>query len=159
MKDPDFQPILKHQPALDFTWSYTSANGRITQLPATMKLRKGLPHKKEMCVQLLNGPIVLSNGEMLACSCVASMDAIPNLGIGNILKDDLLEVWTGERLRLIRDGFQRGALNQTCDGCDMYRNLELYRTSEGRERAKLNSMRHHGAVIKRKNVSGPFSGG
>jgi len=31
MADPDFQPILAHKPELDFTRSFTSANGRITQ--------------------------------------------------------------------------------------------------------------------------------
>jgi radical SAM protein with 4Fe4S-binding SPASM domain len=161
MKHPDFQPILAHRPELDFTWSYTSANGRIKRegLPPLMKIRPVSSARKETCVQLLNGPIVLSNGDISACTCVASMDAIHNLGIGNILKDNLLEAWTGERLRRIRAEFQNGELNATCDGCGMYRNLELYRTSGGRERARLNSARHRGETVKRGAAAGPFSGG
>lgn len=162
MKDRDFQPILAYSPALDFAWSYTTANGRIKRenLPVLMKIRT-VPHgRKEPCVQLFNGPIVLSNGDILACGCVASMDSTKDLGIGNILKDDLLTAWTGDRLRRIRAGFQSGSLNATCAGCDMYRDLELYRTSEGRTRAKLNIARHRGEVVKRGEVPVmPFSGG
>src|SRR6185295_16640464 len=41
MKDPDFQPILACKPDIDFTWSFTSAGGRVTReiLPASMRLR------------------------------------------------------------------------------------------------------------------------
>ena len=31
MRDPDFQPILKHNPSVDFAWSYRSVGGRITR--------------------------------------------------------------------------------------------------------------------------------
>jgi MoaA/NifB/PqqE/SkfB family radical SAM enzyme len=161
MKHADFQAILACSPELDFTWSYTNANQRIKRedLPALMKIRTVSSAKKELCVQLLNGPIVLSNGDIVACSCVASMDSTHNLGIGNILRDNLLEAWTGQRLLEIRASFQNGKLNGTCSGCDMYRDLELYRTSEGRQRAKLNRARHSGEVVRRQTSSGPFSGG
>ncbi len=162
MADPDFQPILAYKPELDFTWSYTSANGRITRamLPDSMQLRNPGKSNSELCVQTLNGPIVLSNGIVLACSCVASMDAFDDLGIGNIMEEDLTSLWTGHRMLEIRKGFQNGTLNATCAGCDMYRDLELYRTNEGRERAKLNRLRHSGTVIHRSEVSSrPFNGG
>src|SRR5258708_9989845 len=70
MKDPDFQPILRYEPAVDFTWSFTSANGRITpdMLPATMKLRV-VKSRKETCVHLYNGPIILPDATVMACSC------------------------------------------------------------------------------------------
>jgi MoaA/NifB/PqqE/SkfB family radical SAM enzyme len=162
MKDPDFQPILALSPQLDFTWSYTTANGRIKRedLPASMKIRTVPRRKKESCVQLFNGPIVLSNGDILACACVAAIDASNDLGIGNILTEDLLGAWTGERLRQIRAGFPNGGLNATCEGCDMYRDLELYRTSEGRVRAKLNLVRRSGEIVRREPLAVmPFSGG
>jgi MoaA/NifB/PqqE/SkfB family radical SAM enzyme len=161
LKDPDFQPILAHNPNVDFTWSYTSANGRITEqiIPAGMKLRM-VKARRETCVQLYNGPIVLPDGVVMACSCVAAMDAVADLSIGNILQSGLLEIWTGERMRSLRAGFGTEALNKTCAGCDMYRDLELYRTSEGRERAKINLERLGGKHIKRtKRASGAFSGG
>lgn len=161
MEDPDFQPILEHNPIIDFTWSFTSANGRITRdsLPAAMKLRV-VKTRKETCVQLYNGPIVLPDGMVMGCSCVASMDAIADLSIGNVMKTSLIEIWAGERMKLLRASFENASLNPTCAGCDMYRDLELYRTSEGRERASLNRLRHEGEVVRREETANiPFSGG
>lgn len=161
MAHPDFQDILSYDPALDFTWSYTSAGGRITraELPATMKLRV-VNSRRQACVSLYNGPIVLANGTVMACSCVASMDAVADLGIGNILETPLLDIWQGKRLRQIREQFEKGSLNKTCAGCDMYRNLELYRTREGRMRADLNRQRAAGVIVAREDRAAlPFSGG
>jgi radical SAM protein with 4Fe4S-binding SPASM domain len=161
LKDEEFQPILAHRPAIDFTWSYTSAGGRITPeiIPQTMRLRS-VKSRKEVCVQLYNGPIVLPDGTVMACSCVAAMDALSDLAIGNITHSSLLDIWAGESMKSLRAGFGNGSLNKTCAGCDMYRNLELYRTSEGRKRAKLNRERFDGKIVRRKEkASGAFSGG
>jgi hypothetical protein len=100
MKHPDFQEILDYKPALDFTWSYTSAGGRIrrTELPAAMKLRV-VNKRREPCVSLYNGPIVRADGTVMAGSCVASRDAAADLGIGKVLKTPLLDIWQGDRFR------------------------------------------------------------
>ena len=160
LADPDFQPILKHKPEIDFTWSFTSANGRITreQLPAGMRLRV-VSDRSESCVQLYNGPIVLPDGAVLGCSCVAAMDAGPDLGIGNVLQTNLIEVWTGAAMQALRASFGTPALNPTCAGCDMYRDLELYRISEGRTRAAINRDRGAGRIVRRDQPTGAFSGG
>jgi radical SAM protein with 4Fe4S-binding SPASM domain len=161
MKFPDFQPILKYSPTIDFTWSFTSANGRITRemLPAPMELRV-VKTRKESCVQLYNGPIVLPDGQVLACSCVASMDAIDDLGIGNVLESSLVELWTGHQVEALRQSFKKSTLNPTCNGCDMYRDLELYRTGEGRARADINMKRSRGLIVSRtRKPNTPFSGG
>ena len=163
MKDPDFLPILAYKPAVDFTWSFTSAGGRVTRevLPPAMTLRVA-PAKTEPCASLFNGPIVLANGDVLACSCVAAMDAVPDLLIGNIRTDSLREIYLGRRLRDIRDQFrgEGGPMNATCRDCEMYRDLELYRTSEGRVRAELNKRRHAGERPARSDKAvGIFQGG
>ena len=148
MSDPDFQPILAHKPQVDFTWSFTSANGRITRdiLPAAMKLRV-VNSRPEACVNTYNGPMVLPDGTVMGCSCVAAMDATRDLGIGNIMQSDLAEIWSGEAVRSLRGSFGTGTLNSTCSGCDMYRGLEFYRTRDGRRRAQLNQARAEGKVI------------
>jgi radical SAM protein with 4Fe4S-binding SPASM domain len=162
MKDADFQPILKHNPPIDFTWSFTSAGGRISleMLPPGMKLRKA-PAKSEPCTSLYNGPIVLPDGQVLACSCVAAMDAIADLRIGNIREESLLEIYCGKVMKELREQFRPGgALNATCAKCEMYRDLELYRTREGRIRADLNRRRHQGEVVQRVDkAEGLFVGG
>jgi radical SAM protein with 4Fe4S-binding SPASM domain len=161
MKDPDFQPILAHRPDIDFTWSFTSSGGRITReaLPAGMRLRV-VSSRRETCVQLYNGPIVLPDGTVMACSCVAAMDAVGDLGIGNVLERDLLTLWRSEETKALRRSFSQGTLNKTCAGCDMYRGLELYRTAEGRTRADLNRARARGEQVRRAlRPRGAFSGG
>ena len=161
MADPDFQPILAHKPQIDFTWSFTSANGRITReiLPSEMKLRV-VTSRPEACVSTYNGPIVLPDGTLMGCSCVAAMDALQDLGIGNIMHTSLADIWTGQKASDLRSSFTNGKLNPTCSGCDMYRDLELYRTAEGRRRAATNRARAEG---RRMGIgaapSGPFSGG
>lgn len=161
LRDPDFQPILRHRPHVDFTWSFASAGGRITRelLPDGMKLRP-LPKKREPCVNLYNGPIVLPDGTVLACSCLAAMDAVADLKIGHLLEESLLEIWTGEQMRRLRGQFEGGGhLNPTCATCDMYRNLELYRTREGRTRAGLNLDRRERPVRRTDAARGMFAGG
>jgi MoaA/NifB/PqqE/SkfB family radical SAM enzyme len=161
MADPDFQPILAHKPQLDFTWSFTSANGRITRqiLPAAMKLRV-VTSRPEACVNTYNGPIVLPDGVVMGCSCVAAMDAVRDLGIGNILQSSLAEIWSGTQIRQLRSSFGTGRLNSTCAGCDMYRDLEFYRTRDGRRRAALNRARSQGKVLRAERAAvGPFAGG
>jgi Iron-sulfur cluster-binding domain len=161
MQHPDFAPILAYKPTLDFTWSYTSANGRISReaLPSTMKLRV-VSARPEPCVNIYNGPMVLPDGTVMACSCVAAMDAIADLGVGNVLNSHLLDIWTSPALKQLRASFGTPHLNRTCAGCDMYRGLELYRMREGRERARLNHARHAGEVVHRNLVPGtPFQGG
>ncbi len=159
MAHPDFQEVLAYEPYLDFTWSFTTANGRITReaLPAQMKIRQA-PRKTEACVVSYNGPIVLPDGTVMICSCVAAMDAIDDLGIGNVLEQSLGDIWRSDRARRIRGEFGTSRLNPTCAGCDMYRNLELYRTREGRERARINRLRGRGEVVKREREVG-WSGG
>ena len=161
MADPDFQPILAHKPQLDFTWSYTSANGRITRemLPASMKLRV-VTSRPEACVNTYNGPIVLPDVTVMGCSCVAAVDATKDLGIGNIRHSPLGGIWSGGRVRQLRASFGTRGLNATCSGCDMYRDLEFYRTSAGRRRAELNRARADGKLVKSASASrNPFSGG
>ena len=161
LRDEDFQQILKYKPIIDFTWSFTSAGGRITKemLPDTMKLRK-VTSRKKTCVQLYNGPIVLADGTVMACSCVAAMDAINDLGIGNIMENSLIEIWNGYKMSELRKSFGKDNLNNTCAKCDMYRPPDLYKTFEGRERAKINKKRLQGEIAFRKTkAKEPFSGG
>jgi MoaA/NifB/PqqE/SkfB family radical SAM enzyme len=160
LEDRDFQEILEYEPAIDFTWSFTSAGGRIRRetLPSGMRLRV-VATRRETCVQLFNGPIVLPDGTVMACSCVASMDAVNDLGIGNVLAEDLTTLHAGERMRALRESFGTSALNGTCAKCDMYRDLELYRTREGRARARVSAARGRGELARRGRPNGAFAGG
>jgi radical SAM protein with 4Fe4S-binding SPASM domain len=152
---------LEHRPDVDFTWSFTSAGGRITreQLPPAMRLRV-VRSRPEPCVQLYNGPMVLPDGTVIACGCVASMDASADLALGHVLQDNLADLWRADRLKGLRDSFGTDALNPTCRTCDMYRDLEVYRTGEGRRRAAISRRRGSGERVRREDTSqGVFAGG
>ncbi len=160
LQDKDFQPILKYNPIIDFTWSYSDSGGRITKemLSPNMKLRKLIKHSLP-CVNLFNGPIVLPDGIVMACSCSTAMDATNDLGIGNIMDSTLLEIWRSHKMLELRKEFGTSKLNNTCKNCDAYRKPDLYRTFEGRERAKINLERLQGKLIFRDKPTEPFSGG
>lgn len=158
LKDPDFQPILTHHPRLDFTWAFGLISGRVT-LPSQMT-RRIVRSKPEACVQTYNGLMVLADGAVMGCGCVAAMDAQPDLVIGHVMNASLLDIWRGEQVRRLRKTFRDGSLNKTCTSCDIYRNLDLYRTFEGRTRARLNRRRSSGDVVRRATTpSTPFAGG
>ena len=162
MKDDDFQAILEHEPDIDFTWSFTSAGGRITRdaLPDAMRMRAA-PAKVEPCVTTFNGPMVLADGTVLACSCVAAMDALDDLRIGHLDDASLGDLWRSARTQELRASFGSPTeangepLNDTCAGCDMYRDLELYRTREGRRRARDSRDRARGEVVRRRRPEVP----
>jgi len=162
MRDPDFQPILKHKPTVDFTWNYRTAGGRITRemLPQQMQFKKA-PPKKEPCVSLYHGAMILIDGTVVACATIAAMDAACDLGIGNVLQNDLQEIYSGEAMRQLRDQFRAGGtLNPTCANCDEYQDCELFRTKEGRIRAELNRKRFQGEICQRTDkATTPFAGG
>jgi hypothetical protein len=88
------------------------------------------------------------------------MDALDDLTIGHVLHEDLVAIWRTHALRQLRDSFGTNALNATCRGCDMYSDLELYRTGEGRTRASINRRRGLGELVRRDDASqGAFAGG
>jgi radical SAM protein with 4Fe4S-binding SPASM domain len=160
MRDPDFQEVLAFNPQLDFTWAFSTSAGRLTrdQFPTPMRLRS-VPVKREPCVETFNGPMVLPDGTVIACSCIAAIDATVDLRIGHILEESLGSIWRSEAARRLRASFGTGELNPTCKNCDMYHNLDLYRTAEGRKRASISRDRAAGRTIRREPETGAFPGG
>jgi len=160
MADPDFQEVLSFDPAIDFTWAFSTSRGRLTrdQLPAPMRL-KSSPVKREPCVETLNGPMVLPDGTVIACNCIAAMDALRDLRIGHLLDASLGNIWRSDAARRLRASFGTQELNPTCANCDMYHNLDLYRTVEGRKRACISRQRAAGQTIRRERESEAFPGG
>ena len=112
------------------------------------------PTKLETCKKLYDSPVVLPSGKVLACDCFAAMDAIEDLGIGDILENSLGDIWRSHRLKEIRESFTSGALNPTCARCDVYENLDFYRGPEGRLRKALNEERKRGQFSRREPESG-----
>jgi len=88
------------------------------------------------------------------------MDGVSDLGIGNVLQSSLSDIWQGSEMRELRSSFNTNRLNKTCTKCDMYRDLEFYRTANGRRRAVLNTTRREGHIVKAEaRAAKPFTGG
>ena len=147
LKDPDFQEILEREPIVRSNQAYSDAGGKIKQadLPGTIRLRVLRPHT-EACAYTYWGPSVLANGMVVACNCLASMDAERDIAIGDITTQSLLEIWRGPRMRELREAFAARRLNQTCAGCTMYQNLDPFRAKSGRDLAKLNRAAFEGSL-------------
>lgn len=160
MAHPDLRAVLDYGPTLDFTWSYATVGGRvdIAALPETMRVRRS-PAKREACVQLYIGPIVLPDGRVMACQCIAAVDAPADLVIGHLDEAPIGDIWRADRLARLRAQFGTECLNPTCSACDAYRGLDLYRTREGRERARINRRRLAGEVVHRERARGAWDGG
>jgi MoaA/NifB/PqqE/SkfB family radical SAM enzyme len=139
MKDPDFQPILALKPPLTFHFAFGAAGGHLLQdsrsLPQLISIQvKPTPH--ECCESLYRGPVVLSDGSVLACSCSPGPMDSKDLSLGHILENSLLELWTSNRMRGLRTSFERGCRPLTCQGCGQYEGLDLFRTPAGRKLAR-----------------------
>jgi len=87
------------------------------------------------------------------------MDALQDLGVGNVMNTPLAEIWSNAAMHKLRSSFGTAALNRTCTSCDMYRDLEFYRTAQGRQRAQLNLARSLGKILRSPQSQQPFSGG
>jgi MoaA/NifB/PqqE/SkfB family radical SAM enzyme len=137
MGQADFQEILAYRPEITFHWSFGSAGGRLLEqrLPPAFQIGDKRA-ARECCEYLFRGPIVLSDGTVLACCCSpAGMDFIDELSIGNILDSSLLEMWTGPKMGDLRARFEAGTTGAPCRGCGQYEGLDRFRTSGGRRAA------------------------
>jgi hypothetical protein len=146
MADSDFQSILARKPDIEFNGTFADFGGRIKKadLPGTMQLRDRHA-KREPCKNLYDGPTVLPDGQVIICSCAAAMDALDDLGIGDILQQSLLEMWRGAaRRRLIGQFRGESPMNKTCSSCTSYHDLDFYRTFRARRIAAENKARASG---------------
>lgn len=136
LADPDFAPILKLRPAVASNRFYSDAGGRVERegLAPAYRLRVLRAHR-EPCAYTFDGPVILSDGTVVACNCLASMDRQSDLGLGNIMERSLLELWRGGAIQRLRASFGTPALNSTCASCTMYQGPRVFRTIGQQSRA------------------------
>ena len=154
-QDRDFREVEKFNPHIYYYNTFASLGGVINSDMLLDNMHTRLPRDKpESCRKLFDSPVVLPNGTVLACDCFAAMDAIEDLGIGNVLENSLGDIWRSHKMRELRESFANGNLNPTCARCDVYEDLSLLRGAEGRLRVKLNEERLQGKFRRRKPESG-----
>ena len=132
LADKDFSEILKYRPLMAALRSYSDAGGLISadDIPKGIRLRV-LRNHVQPCAYLFEGPVVLSNGDVLACHCFDAVDS-ESLTLGNIKETHLRDLWKGRRLGELRDDFGTDRLNETCRGCTSYRSTRVFRSAERR---------------------------
>lgn len=135
IKTEDFKKISQYKPNFDFVWVYDSWGARIKNenLEGVMKLRTP-SSKKEPCVWFFDGPIIFENGDVGFCGC-RDFEANSELIVGNIMERHLIDIWRDEKVEKIRKGFYARNIPDICRDCGAYRNLSIFRTTEGTKRA------------------------
>ena len=96
-----------------------SWNGKITQemLTGNLKLVSHPPVIQNRPCQLLRELTVYPDGSLHGCSC-RNTDLDPDLSLGNLLEDDLMQAY--QRLNPVYDRWKQGQFPKICQACNMY---------------------------------------
>lgn len=106
---------------IGLTWmgAYDSWSGAIKDedLRDAGLVPRGKPEKNGPCHRLLTTPVVLADGRVNACGC---RDTEATLIIGDLNKNTLGEVLSGQPLRDLLDSHARGDWPEACKRCTYY---------------------------------------
>ncbi|MDR4504199.1 MAG: radical SAM protein [Candidatus Scalindua sp.] len=80
------------------------------------------------CTRLLDYPLINHDGDMLPC-CV-----LPNSKFGNVLEEDINDIWHGDRINNFRRNHQKV---KTCSKCDCWRVQQIVEDSVNNDQAKV----------------------
>ena len=72
---------------------------------------------EEPCSELFRRIHVLYDGSVIFCVC---RDLHGELKIGNIFEQGILDIWRGEKLKLLRLDWKRGNIPELCKSCERY---------------------------------------
>ena len=141
MKEPAYKEINGLVDNIDYQYNFDSWNGMIKQsdLLGFMKLRE-LERKSDPCSILYSGLSVFWNGDVTVCGC-RDLNGDSELILGNIMETSLIDLWNGEKLKKIRQGFRKGEIPDICKDCSHYDSIKNSKTfhfwREARKNLKL----------------------
>ncbi|PIR87909.1 MAG: hypothetical protein COU10_02020 [Candidatus Harrisonbacteria bacterium CG10_big_fil_rev_8_21_14_0_10_45_28] len=130
---------------IDYQYNYHSWGGLIGQndLKGEMRMSPLSANKiKEPCGLSYSGVRVAWNGDVTPCWCG---DIEVDLKIGNIMKNALIDIWRGEKMKNFRKSFfdrKPPLICRKCEhysGLDHFRNAESFKIASENNRAYLNS--------------------
>jgi radical SAM protein with 4Fe4S-binding SPASM domain len=148
LRQPDFQALLKYKPTVEYVRRFSRSGGLVTTLPEGMEHEAPVwEPRRTPCAFTYSGLMVRSDGRVQVCACESSVNA-PALVVGDIGEESLLDIWTGERVRALRESFGDGTLNPNCARCDQYYRPAEFRSLEMRRRAKASRRRLRGEVVR-----------
>ena len=92
-------------------------------LPKGAEFRKSKADKSEPCSELYRRINISADGNVNFCVC---RDFNYELIIGNIYKDDLINIWRGSKIKDLREEWKRGKIPKICRGCSNYQPLSEF---------------------------------
>jgi MoaA/NifB/PqqE/SkfB family radical SAM enzyme len=129
IRSEDFQkrikPYLSGKVRCNFTVDYDNWGGTITEqdMAGVMRLRKAPPKLDIPCVSLF-GFLIRHDGSVRLCGCRFKRTDMDDLVVGNIRRQSLLEISTGDRAWGVISGFAAGVRPESCEGCRLYRPVD-----------------------------------
>jgi radical SAM protein with 4Fe4S-binding SPASM domain len=149
-RQPEFEALLKYRPQVEYIQVFSRSGGLMDTLPEGMQHAEPMLRQRSApCAMTYSGLMVRSDGKVQICACESSVNA-PELIVGDIGTETLLEIWTGERVRALRNSFGDGTLNPNCSRCDYYYQPAEFHSLEMRRRARSSRRRHRGEVVRHK---------
>jgi radical SAM protein with 4Fe4S-binding SPASM domain len=147
-RQPDFQALLKYRPRVEYVKVYSRSGGLMDALPEGMQQAAPVVRERSApCAFTYSGLMVRSDGRVQVCACESSVNA-PALIVGDLATQTLQEIWTGERVRALRESFGNGTLNPNCSRCDFYYKPAEFSSLEMRRKAKSARRRQRGEVVR-----------
>jgi MoaA/NifB/PqqE/SkfB family radical SAM enzyme len=102
-----FEPLVGEKGRLNIK-GYSTFAGKVDD-----KAPSQTPSRREKCRKAFNSLGFNWNGDIILCC--RDYDSFTVLG--NVLQDDLMSVWRGEKLEAIRDGFRKKEYIDFCSNC------------------------------------------
>jgi radical SAM protein with 4Fe4S-binding SPASM domain len=128
---------------IDETFDNWTGIIREDDLPKGCALR-AVKDRSEPCMELYNGMIVFTNGNVGICW---RRDVEAQLVIGNIQHSSLESIWRGRNLRVLRDNWLNGNIPPPCRKCYCYTPLSRFLLSN---RSAIQAMEQR---VSRKHIS------
>ena len=148
-RQPEFEALLKYRPKVEYMQVFSRSGGLMDSLPECMEhAAPVLRQRSAPCAMTYTVLLVRSDGQVQVCACASSVNA-PALIVGDIATETLLEIWTGERVRALRNSFGDGTLNPNCSRCDYFYQPEFH-SLEMRRHARSSRRRRRGEVVRHK---------
>ena len=108
-----FKDFYNCEPRIIENWDNWTGLIKKEDLPLGQDFRKIVDTSKP-CSLFYKGLIILANGDVGACWC---RDLEGMLIVGNIYQNTLEEIWQGDKMNKLREGWWSGQIPEICKNC------------------------------------------
>lgn len=126
LKSPDYKkyvkPFIGKNIFLSYTPWFDNWGGMIHQrdLSGVMKLRRKRKYNKFPCRLTFDSASIMFNGDVRLCACRMAKSEFDELIVGNILKENLINLHQNNQAKRIRSSFTKLSPPIVCRDCSFY---------------------------------------